>query len=479
MSIHFNQSNFDLFHSNKFLYKSIQTIFNDQLNHENTSILNNNHFNQSIYDLNNYKLLCNICNNLLNFNQFIDLMIHLQNQHIITYYRCHGCEETFTDQIQCLIHILYHHITTTKSIIQEDDTTINLNTSSSSSSSSSSSISSSSSNSNNSSNTITHNDNNIKKSVSFNENENTSCKYQYLNSTHNNSIQLHDISTNSDLIYTNNTNNTTNTNTTNTNNTNNNSLSYEYSNRQESVKLNQTTDNHLINNESSINQFHINNNCHIQSFIHFLTMLFWPNLWSINWIQSDIDSILNKHLNKDINQYNINMISNIDECTRSLTSSTTLSSSSSSSAAASSASSSSSSLSIPSMSSLHFQENNETHGLTHNKLVDMVTSDQIKCNKINESIISNEYNQFNEKCTQFQQTTNCIYLLHSHPVLRLLPYEIASKLDSYKASKICHLCLKEFTDEMTVLHHQVEEHSLEDHSNMSNFINKQNSLFIN
>lgn len=67
----------------------------------------------------------------------------------------------------------------------------------------------------------------------------------------------------------------------------------------------------------------------------------------------------------------------------------------------------------------------------------------MKNNKINEPIISKDPNLLNDPCTTFQSTSNCIVLLtHSHPVLGLLPYEIASKMDSYKASKICHLCLK-------------------------------------
>ncbi|CAH8599696.1 unnamed protein product [Schistosoma mattheei] len=411
MSIHFNQSNLDPFKKR-------------------------DHLNQSINEFNNYKLLCNICNHLLNFNQFIDLLIHLQNKHMITDYHCNGCEETFTDQVQCLIHILYHHITTTKSTIQDDndDTTISLNTSSSRSNSSSHS------------NTITNHDHNTKKSTSFNENENIPCKYQYLNSTHDNDMKLHNISTNSDHIYTNN---------------------HLLLNRQENVKLNQTTtnNNYPIINKSSINTLDINYPYHIQSFIHFLTMLCWPNLWSINWIQSNIDGILNKHLNNDLNQDQMNMISNMDEYTRPFTSS--------------SSSASSSSLSIPSLSSLHFQENYETHGLTPKRLIDTIISDEMKSNEINEPIMSKDLNPLNDQCTTFQSTSNCIVLLtHSHPVLGLLPYEIASKMDSYKASKICHVCLKEFTDEMTVLHHQVEEHSLEDDSNVSNSINEPNSLLI-
>ncbi|VDP84436.1 unnamed protein product [Schistosoma mattheei] len=136
-------------------------------------------------------------------------------------------------------------------------------------------------------------------------------------------MKLHNISTNSDHIYTNN---------------------HLLLNRQENVKLNQTTtnNNYPIINKSSINTLDINYPYHIQSFIHFLTMLCWPNLWSINWIQSNIDGILNKHLNNDLNQDQMNMISNMDEYTRPFTSS--------------SSSASSSSLSIPSLSSLHVSQ---------------------------------------------------------------------------------------------------------------------------
>uniref|UniRef100_A0A094ZRI9 Uncharacterized protein n=1 Tax=Schistosoma haematobium TaxID=6185 RepID=A0A094ZRI9_SCHHA len=235
-------------------------------------------------------------------------------------------------------------------------------------------------------------------------------------------MKLHNISTNSDHIYTNN---------------------HLLLNRQENVKLNQTTttNNHPIINESSINTLDINYPYHIQSFIHFLTILCWPNLWSINWIQSDIDGILNKHLINDLNQNHMNVISKMDEYTRPFTSSSTLSSASSPS-----------SLSIPSLSSLHFQENCETHGLTPKRLVDTIISDEMKSNEINEPIMSKDPNPLNDPCTTFQSTSNCIVLLtHSHP---------------------------EFTDEMTVLHHQVEEHSLEDDSNVLNSINEPNSLLI-
>ncbi|THD26586.1 hypothetical protein D915_002566 [Fasciola hepatica] len=55
---------------------------------------------------------------------------------------------------------------------------------------------------------------------------------------------------------------------------------------------------------------------------------------------------------------------------------------------------------------------------------------------------------------------NCSPLLNSHPVRSLLPTELASKVDSFEAAKLCHLCLREFPDEMSVLRHQVESHSL-------------------
>ncbi|KAF5404054.1 hypothetical protein PHET_02078 [Paragonimus heterotremus] len=50
--------------------------------------------------------------------------------------------------------------------------------------------------------------------------------------------------------------------------------------------------------------------------------------------------------------------------------------------------------------------------------------------------------------------------LLSHPVRNLLPVELASKVDSFEAARLCHFCLKEFPDEMAVLRHQVAEHSL-------------------
>ncbi|CAH8436432.1 unnamed protein product [Dicrocoelium dendriticum] len=51
-------------------------------------------------------------------------------------------------------------------------------------------------------------------------------------------------------------------------------------------------------------------------------------------------------------------------------------------------------------------------------------------------------------------------LLRSHPVHSLLPSELASSMDSTEAAKRCHFCLKEFTDEMAVLRHQVQSHKL-------------------
>ncbi|KAF7255045.1 hypothetical protein EG68_08193 [Paragonimus skrjabini miyazakii] len=50
--------------------------------------------------------------------------------------------------------------------------------------------------------------------------------------------------------------------------------------------------------------------------------------------------------------------------------------------------------------------------------------------------------------------------LLSHPVRNLLPVELASKVDSFEAARLCHFCLKGFPDEMAVLRHQVAEHSL-------------------
>ncbi|CAL8085479.1 unnamed protein product [Calicophoron daubneyi] len=58
-------------------------------------------------------------------------------------------------------------------------------------------------------------------------------------------------------------------------------------------------------------------------------------------------------------------------------------------------------------------------------------------------------------------------LIRSHPVRSLLPWDLALKIDSCEASKLCHFCLKEFPDEMAVLRHQVESHSLEEVSEKS------------
>ncbi|KAH8862471.1 hypothetical protein KSF78_0002341 [Schistosoma japonicum] len=111
-----------------------------------------------------------------------------------------------------------------------------------------------------------------------------------------------------------------------------------------------------------------------------------------------------------------------------------------------------------------------TQESTH-KTINMVLLDEVKSRQMNQSIEENQSNEVNQ-IDLYQTSLNCVHLLRSHPVLGLLPHEIASKVDSYKASRICHLCLKEFADEMTVLHHQVEEHSLDDQSNVINSINQ-------
>ncbi|CAH8657609.1 unnamed protein product [Schistosoma rodhaini] len=428
MSLHLNQSNL----SNQLLNEFITII--------NQKIFNNNKNNQ---------LLCNICNHLLNIDQFTELMNHLQNQHIVANYHCNGCEEIFSDQIQCLVHILYHHIITTKSVIPDNDTTNNLN--SSSISSTSSTIT-----------TITNHDNDTTKLDSYNENNNTSYKYQHSNSSPYTNIQLPHISTknttvmkepDSDLIkYTKN-NPSLHEYPDHSNLLNQSDCNLMNSNGQEGTKLNQISNHQLLINESSsINKFDQNYPYQLQSIIHFLSMLLWPNLWSIHWKQLDIQGIVNKYLNC-INE-DMNMISNTKESVVPFDIPSTVSSLSS----------------IPTLSSLHYQETGEISELTH-KIVDMVSSNRIESKEF--TLVNNENR------TEFQQTSNCVLLLNSHPVLGLLPHEMASNMDSYKASKICHLCLKEFTDEMTVLHHQVEEHSLEDNSNVSTSINEQNSLLIN
>ncbi|XP_018652086.1 hypothetical protein Smp_171730 [Schistosoma mansoni] len=440
---HMETMNFNIFVQHMSLHLN-QSKLSNQLLNEFISIINQKIFNNNKNNKHN-QLLCNICNHLLNMDQFTELMTHLQNKHIVTNYHCNGCEEIFSDQIQCLVHILYHHIITTKSVIQDNDTINSLNSSSTSSTSS----------------TITNHDNDTTKLDSYNENDNTSCKYQHSNSSPYTNIQLPDISTKNTTVLKEQT-------TDLITYTNNNPSLHEYpdhsnlliqndcnlmnSNRDD-AKLNQISNHQLLINESSsINKFDQNYTYQLQSIIHFLSMLLWPNLWSIHWKQLDIDGILNKYL-KCMNE-DMNMILNTKESVGPFDTPSTVSSLSS----------------IPSLSSLHYQGTCETSELTH-KIVDMVTSNSIKSKEF--TLLNNE-NQ-----TEFQQTSNCVLLLNSHPVLGLLPHEMASNMDSYKASKICHLCLKEFTDEMTVLHHQVEEHSLEDNSNVSTSINEQNSLLIN
>ncbi|TGZ68695.1 hypothetical protein CRM22_004133 [Opisthorchis felineus] len=65
----------------------------------------------------------------------------------------------------------------------------------------------------------------------------------------------------------------------------------------------------------------------------------------------------------------------------------------------------------------------------------------------------------------FNSLSSYTSLIYSHPVRSLLPVEIASKVNSLEAAKLCHVCLQEFTDEMAVLRHQVGAHSLDDITN--------------
>ncbi|CAH8552629.1 unnamed protein product [Schistosoma turkestanicum] len=479
MALHFNQlpenstnqSTIDQFNSHKFIQEYIKTknkadmtMVNDTLNNEQTLLENikyldllmlknfnkngkfyeqdDNNNNNNNKELNDLILTCSICDYQLNFDQFTDLMTHLQNKHLVTDYRCNGCEEIFSDRIQCLVHILYYHITTEKPTIQENDTTVHL----------SDDTNSSVSTCNNYVNTDT------KKSISNHENENISCIYQHLNSSWFTDIKSHNhLSTNNTLIMKQQTNSFSNELSNQSNLILKSFTHLMNANKQTTIDLNKLISDQSITHESNqTDKFTMNDTCQTKPFIDFLTMLFWPSLWSVHWMQPNVEGISDRPMRLITEDSNEHMLSKSEECIKPSVSSSVLTSSASPF--------------IPFDSSVHFQRNGETQEFTH-KLVDTISSDQIENKKINEFNLSSQQNQSNEEQTDF------IFLLRSHPVLGLLPHEIASKVDSYKASKICHLCLKEFTDEMTVLHHQVEEHSLEDNSNVViNSINEQNSL---
>ncbi|KAH8862470.1 hypothetical protein EWB00_010209 [Schistosoma japonicum] len=380
--------------------------FNEILNNEQLSFLLTNEYlikqnNQSNKQINEcLHLMCNICKHELIFEQFTNLMDHLQTKHLSIEYRCNGCHQIFSDRIQCLVHILCQHITTVQLLTDNNHTTNNLTN-----------LSSSSSNNNNP--MITTNNNN----VLCDDNENITCKYQHSNNVWCNNTLLRNMYQNNPMIIN---------------------------------ELND--DNHLEDHVNTMEKSSANCNCHTQSLIHFLSMLFWRSLSSINWMQSDTDELVDKHikvLNTESNQSHENRISISDECTQSVT--------------LTSASSASSSI-------LNLQADYVTQESTH-KTINMVLLDEVKSRQMNQSIEENQSNEVNQ-IDLYQTSLNCVHLLRSHPVLGLLPHEIASKVDSYKASRICHLCLKEFADEMTVLHHQVEEHSLDDQSNVINSINQ-------
>ncbi|KAK4475618.1 hypothetical protein MN116_000632 [Schistosoma mekongi] len=350
-------------------------------------------------------LMCKICKHGLTFEQLTNLLDHIQTKHLSIEYRCNGCQQIFSDRIQCLVHILCQHITTVQLITDNNHTTNNQTDLSSSGSSNSFSSSS---------NAMTTNNND----VLCDDNENISCKYQHSNNVWCNNTLLRNMYENNPMIM--------------------NEINDDI------IYFKQQSDDHPEDHVNTIEKSDANCNCHTQSLIHFLSMLFWRSLSSINWIQSDTNEIVNKHiklLNTELNQSHENRISNSDECTQSVK--------------LKSASSASSSI-------LNLQANCVTEQSTH-KTINMALLEEVKSKQINQSIEENQSNEVNQ-VDLYQTSWNCVHLLHSHPVLGLLPHEIASKVDSYKASRICHLCLKEFTDEMTVLHHQVEEHSLEDQS---------------
>ncbi|CAH8637217.1 unnamed protein product [Heterobilharzia americana] len=168
-------------------------------------------------------------------------------------------------------------------------------------------------------------------------------------------------------------------------------------------------------------------------------MVLWPSLWSVNLMQSNIEEPLNRQPEipeQTTNQCTESMISNSEKCTPFLVSSPLSTSSS------------------PTTS--NFQKKFEIQEGPNQKS-SCSEPDKFENGKCSSSNKPTELLQ-----DIHESVPSCVFLLRSHPVLGLLPHEIASRVDSYKASKMCHICLKEFTDEMTVLHHQVEAHSLED-----------------
>ncbi|CAH8637232.1 unnamed protein product [Heterobilharzia americana] len=117
-------------------------------------------------------LSCNICSNLTTFGQFADLMNHLQNKHLLTYYYCNGCGEKFTDRIQCLVHILCRHVSPTKPVDGGSDNTFHASDSST---------------------TVTNNTDVNSAVLSSNANENNSLKCHSVNGIWNTEPRLHNI----------------------------------------------------------------------------------------------------------------------------------------------------------------------------------------------------------------------------------------------------------------------------------------------
>nr|CAH8871414.1 unnamed protein product [Trichobilharzia regenti] len=399
-------------------------------------------------------LSCGICSHPTTFDQFADLLSHLQTEHLLTYYHCEGCEEKFTDRNRCLVHILSYHTDlknptgNTELVFRRGANTFNITTKSVEDT--------------DQGKLISHNENesckhysldgewDTKRRLSEMDSDNTTMKEKGLLQEHNAGICLknnpysskchlatHDHSKSSNLSS------------------------------QVVVESNKERCDHHDGSESNVNTSNTNCICRAQSFIHFLSMLFWPSLWSFDLMKMDAEEPLGGQVKTPNASTSRNMehISKSEDCvlsfpsaplpppTRSL--------------------SSSSPLSLPSSSLSCLQRKAETEESQNIKGSTTPPSEFKSTKNDTESKSSSELNEPVENLDLENTVPSCIFLLRSHPVLGLLPHEIASKVDSYKASKICHICLKEFTDEMTVLHHQVEQHSLKDVPSMSDSSNDQ------
>ncbi|CAH8870837.1 unnamed protein product [Trichobilharzia szidati] len=391
-------------------------------------------------------LSCSICSHPTTFDQFADLLNHLQTKHLLTYYHCGGCEEKFTDRNRCLVHILSYHadlknpIENTESDVRRDASSFNITTKSVEDT--------------DQGKLISHNENesckhysldgewDTKRRLSKMDPDNTTMKEKGPLQDHNAGICLKNnpYSSKCQLV------------------TDDHSKSSNLSS-QVVVESNKESCDHHDGSESKLNTSNTNCMCRAQSLIHFLSMLFWPSLWSFDLMRTDTEEQLGGQL-KTLNattSRNMEHISKSEDCVLSFPSAPVPPPT----------------RSLPSSSLSCLQRKAETEESQSIKGRTTPPGEYKSKKNDTECKSSSELNEPAENLDLEHTVPSCIFLLRSHPVLGLLPHEIASKVDSYKASKICHICLKEFTDEMTVLHHQVEQHSLKDVPSMSDSSNDQ------